>query len=32
LSVSNLKVVRCPKLHFGGSWLEGCLMWEEFKR
>uniref|UniRef100_A0A0E0AI15 TF-B3 domain-containing protein n=1 Tax=Oryza glumipatula TaxID=40148 RepID=A0A0E0AI15_9ORYZ len=32
LSVSNLKVVRCPKLHFGGSWLEDCLMWEEFKR
>uniref|UniRef100_A0A0E0LJ93 TF-B3 domain-containing protein n=1 Tax=Oryza punctata TaxID=4537 RepID=A0A0E0LJ93_ORYPU len=32
LSVSNLKVVRCPKLHFGGSSLEGCLMWEKFKR
>uniref|UniRef100_A0A0D9WXL6 TF-B3 domain-containing protein n=1 Tax=Leersia perrieri TaxID=77586 RepID=A0A0D9WXL6_9ORYZ len=31
LSVSNLKVVRCPKLHFGGSSLEAVLCGKGFK-
>ncbi|XP_052140376.1 putative disease resistance protein RGA1 [Oryza glaberrima] len=32
LSISNLKVVRCPKLRFGSSSLESCLMWEKLQR